>query len=890
MNWGNSLIFGDKLFRPLLSKLEEFFYWLGTLLWGIFYKIWSMLAWLVDGIEGIFRNLAGIGTTGNDMVSTIIGGYIDKNGKTVNPVGEIFRNLVALSIALIVFFTIVKIIQDHYKDKAGGNPYQTVLRTFKGLLMFFFVTTAVSVGLYASGVVFKALDAATGSGSASISGQIFKAMAADANRKRIGRVSDGVTKDVKNMYYNRLYDGDTENEDGRYFVVEMKGGANSGTQALKDAYYRAFPDLQYGIVNEDGSVTPISNWLGKGGNSLSTRASWDEFKDYSEDYWSNFEGSLIANPYENQVWNGSSAKGSVGYKNDLLAGVSLGIRPSINLTWSPLDILNFEYHLYQVDERNYHKDWNVAGTSVISIDWGYRYGQYMKGEKVLKSLEDSAKVFGFSASGGVALQDSVASTKWSLSTFDTEMFMPLITSILLNVVYTNVLERVIGKLPRFIYQFYFGPADIQLIPTLSPLLKQLLEDFKNSPMFEDMWDVDGKLDEDVDENSRKYLNDVTEIMRSKMLSFGNTNSNSGIWVNVNIDSPSVDIGIEQYRVDGNFGQLWSQLTQQGKDFLKQLENTAAAGLDQASGNIALINDFNSQVQGQLGWMEYAGNVNTYNDSAKTGLNKLGNLLRLYDDVHDGRFNGAFASPVDESALSALNEYLNSDSVGFNGNYYKLEDDIESTFVGLVNRYNTLSKKPGDTKANCVVSRSIYKPIVELNFSDKYAATVSAGEVKDILINKDNKWKNVKVNMYIDENAGSIYRNVDWSAYGDVYGKNNILKNCADIYATTNYRQTITGKKDENNENIAIADETKDENTVVYYRFPTVGSNWDEKVGISYFTDSSLGTGAYNEFYNHASNSSHTTSQYQIKEGCWSNKGVYIGNDLLEGMYEYGSDI
>jgi ferredoxin len=51
---------------------------------------------------------------------------------------------------MMIFFTIVKIMQDHYKEKDGGNPYKIVLRTFKGMLMFFFVGVAVGVGFVVS--------------------------------------------------------------------------------------------------------------------------------------------------------------------------------------------------------------------------------------------------------------------------------------------------------------------------------------------------------------------------------------------------------------------------------------------------------------------------------------------------------------------------------------------------------------------------------------------------------------------------------------------------------------------------------------------------------------------------------------------------------------------
>ena len=168
MNWGNSLL--AWILDDVGLLVQEGFYNLGVLIVSTLYNIWRLLAWVVGQIEKIFRNLAGLGSSGNDMVSEII------EHKRVE---AIFGNLVGLATALIIFFTIVKIIQDHYKDKEGGNPYKIVIRTFKGLLMFFFVNAAVTVGIYASGVMFRALDAATGGGTESIAGQVFKTMAYD---------------------------------------------------------------------------------------------------------------------------------------------------------------------------------------------------------------------------------------------------------------------------------------------------------------------------------------------------------------------------------------------------------------------------------------------------------------------------------------------------------------------------------------------------------------------------------------------------------------------------------------------------------------------------------------------------------------------------------------
>ena len=384
MYWGNSLLGIKDTISSLFDGLVEFMYDAKVAIWSIFYWIWVLLAKIVEGIEGVFRNLAGIGDTGVDMVSVII-----KN----DMVQQIFGNLVGLSIALIVFFTIVKIIQEHYKENNGGNPYKVVIRTFQGLLMFFFVSAAVSVGLYASQIMFKALDAATGTGSSSVAGQVFKNMAADANRKRRGAAATGLTSEVENKYYTRL-SNKSDASNGLYFITSMTGNPISSSAQLAAAYEKAFPSLQYGIVNEDGSVTPIIKWLSAQGYSLGTQSQWDEGGEW-EKLIENWKGK--AGGYVNE--EAGSTSGTIGYQNDLLRGLDVEITPSISLTWSPIDIDVFGYCLKEMSKHEYDINIQVWGNG-INISYGMQKGKYFStGDKVEKSLEESAKVFGISANG-----------------------------------------------------------------------------------------------------------------------------------------------------------------------------------------------------------------------------------------------------------------------------------------------------------------------------------------------------------------------------------------------------------------------------------------------------------------------------------------------------------
>ena len=269
MNWGSLLLKSDPLgVGTFKAGLSELIYRFWNFFPSLLYDVWRLIAWVVNGIEDVFRKLAGLNSDGQDMASIIINDDF---------VGDLFKNLVAFSTVMIIVFTIVKIVQEHYKEKDGGNPYKIVIRTFKGLLLFLFITSASLLGLEAAGYIFRGLDAATGGGDGTtVSGQVFQAMAAEANRKRwdpAGEDADGLLGITKQKYYYRvnredpwstLDESKEERKDGKYIAVQMTGDTkvSPDLEAVREKLYETYPEYNYGIVNSDGSLTPVAKWLG----------------------------------------------------------------------------------------------------------------------------------------------------------------------------------------------------------------------------------------------------------------------------------------------------------------------------------------------------------------------------------------------------------------------------------------------------------------------------------------------------------------------------------------------------------------------------------------------------------------------------------------------------
>ena len=157
------------MLRTIASLGTTFFNALLDIVGSMFYLIWRAFMFVIDLIEGMFKKFAGLDNTVG------ISGVPKAEGKTNNVVetiiinnptiANIFTNLVIFSIVLLIFFTILQIIREQYKDKNGGNPYIIVFRLVKAAVLFIFIPAACVVGLQFGGVVLKALDRATGGGA-----------------------------------------------------------------------------------------------------------------------------------------------------------------------------------------------------------------------------------------------------------------------------------------------------------------------------------------------------------------------------------------------------------------------------------------------------------------------------------------------------------------------------------------------------------------------------------------------------------------------------------------------------------------------------------------------------------------------------------------------------
>ncbi len=858
MHWGNLLLFD-------WTGLGEFagnaLHALATLIPHILFMIWKCLAWIVDCIEKVFRSLAGLGTNG-DMV-----GYIIQDAR----VRTIFNNLVGLSTALIVFFTIVKIIQDHYKEKDGGNPYKIIIRTFKGLLMFFFVNAAVVVGLYASGVMFRALDAATGNGSVSIAGLTFQAMAAEANRAYRGADGEGEGLYAERMLNRMTSDGDAK--DGKFFLVEFdddekKKGTSTNGKSLAERYAAASSGYSWGVVSSDGkTVTPLANYFGVSDSSKEIGEEGYSWNDWAHDNVWGLGGITNGEPsHELNDTNPNHVSGSAGWQADILKMVDFRIAPTIDLSFSPVDIDYINYGMISSGEpvsTPIEIWWRGTLIQRIPINWFFREYQYL-GSELDTSKTQAAQKFGFSSKFQVTMQSGSVGASFDINTFDASKFEQLFLTVVGNNLYCdlgiNILEQ-LGPLPTEV-KIYMKPFVFTRF--LAPIFAKMFETVYEKSL--------GKMiPVNVDEETGKKTPVATALAVDGKTLDGERAEDA--WSTINTQARTVDVKFKRYRVDlGNFKDLYDDLVGDMNRIKQDLIGGYDDALVAAREHIEQAQYLADLAQKQQVWVEYKSKIDDYNEQAASLLTKLGNLLKVYDVVYPNR-----------NATETVQNYLNK--VGYEKTYDALETEIKNTYVELVKLYNAyvVGQEPVGSFADPRIVPGIYQPIIEFYTDDVTAQSASPLEIKDIMLHNGTFFA-TKVNMLIDETKQlpydgtepipAAYRLVDWAKYGSRYpdSLNGNLKNVADIYTYANQSAVLANK--------SLADLQIINMTVETPENPADAVRWDKDGGILYF----INQNTTNDFYLHSQ--SGNVGYTMESNSYWGADGIHWNDDKNAVFYYY----
>ena len=143
--------------------------------WEFLYSISCTLFRLIDGLIQCANKLCGIDKINfegeeKDFLSYLL--FSDE-------VGFAFRVSAILATILLVIFTVFMIIRSITKDKAEGTPAQLAVKSFKTLLMFFFVPAVMIVFMTIGNAFVMALYQATSQSAATPGTFLFCAFAED---------------------------------------------------------------------------------------------------------------------------------------------------------------------------------------------------------------------------------------------------------------------------------------------------------------------------------------------------------------------------------------------------------------------------------------------------------------------------------------------------------------------------------------------------------------------------------------------------------------------------------------------------------------------------------------------------------------------------------------
>ena len=146
--------------------------------WDFLYMISKTFFRLIDGMISCANKLCGIEPIGfnddKDFLSYLL--FSDE-------IGFAFRVSALIATILLVLFTIFMILRSITKDKAEGTPAQIAVKSFKTLLMFFFVPIVIILFMTMGNAFISALYAGTSQGSISLGRSLFCSFALDGGMK-----------------------------------------------------------------------------------------------------------------------------------------------------------------------------------------------------------------------------------------------------------------------------------------------------------------------------------------------------------------------------------------------------------------------------------------------------------------------------------------------------------------------------------------------------------------------------------------------------------------------------------------------------------------------------------------------------------------------------------
>lgn len=207
-----------------------------------FYAVGTMLFWVIDLLQDIFRKLAGLEDTWIDGQEG--SGDVLINVLKSQVVVDTLISVTVFAVALVIIATIVQMVRTEYTTEGSKNSKEGIIgKALKSLVMFILIPVVCLFGIRTSNYLLKAVDAATsGGGSSSISGSIFLASATNANRIANEDAEDdfnisniNITSLLSAMIGGSLSHAVFDGASSNYYVVKYKDTFKSNATSPEKA-------------------------------------------------------------------------------------------------------------------------------------------------------------------------------------------------------------------------------------------------------------------------------------------------------------------------------------------------------------------------------------------------------------------------------------------------------------------------------------------------------------------------------------------------------------------------------------------------------------------------------------------------------------------------------
>lgn len=175
VSWSISLLGG------LWTKIQDFITGMFAVIPQFIYFFYTCLTSVLDVLQYLIRKFAGLDTywvegveTKGDILSQLINGVLGLNG-SYSALNTVFWSMIIFGVIVLILSVIISIIKAHYNyDEKKARPSVIIGKALKSVALMAIVPVVSILGVYLANIFLKALDSFTASSSASSTAEVYE--------------------------------------------------------------------------------------------------------------------------------------------------------------------------------------------------------------------------------------------------------------------------------------------------------------------------------------------------------------------------------------------------------------------------------------------------------------------------------------------------------------------------------------------------------------------------------------------------------------------------------------------------------------------------------------------------------------------------------------------